>query len=212
MAFLCCRARPGLKHKGFILKQLSLSGLLSLLLLAGACQEPAKQPAPGQALYFDVPAFIHRQVALLEKEDPAALKSVLENGQVQERQPLQHLKWQKELAAFADLDLNKPAFRNSFAISRQPDAAGLVTETYRRKPGGESDIVFLAVTRGPDQQVRALRARRQNENPLITSSQDLALRCAEIEGQNRIQSFKIGGQQKPLIFAPLHYLIITEIK
>jgi hypothetical protein len=194
------------------LRQLSYFKLLSLLLLAGACQEPAaKKPVPDQALYFDVPGFIQSQAAILEKEDPRALKSVVESGQVRERKTLQHLKWQKELAAFSDLNLNKPAFRNSFFITRQPDSAGLVTETYRKKPGEEGDIEFLAVTTGPNNQVHALRATVKNENPLISTSQSLALNCVNKNGRFRIQTFQIGGQQKPLIFDPLQYLIITEI-
>ena len=197
----------------YILRQLSFIQLFSLLLLAGACQEPAaKLPAPAQAVYLDGPGFIHSQAAILEKEDPRALKSVVENGQVQERKTLQHLKWQKELAAFSDLDLNTPAFRNSFLVSRQPDSAGLVTVTYRKKPGTAGDIALLAVTSDANQQVHALRATVENENPLITTSQYLALSCASKNGRFRIQTFQIGGRQKPLIFDPLQYLIITEIQ
>jgi hypothetical protein len=194
------------------LRQLSFIQLFSLLLLAGACQEPAaKKPAPAQGVYFDVPGFIQSQAAILDKEDPEVLKSVVENSQVRERKTLAHLKWQKELAAFSDLDLNKPAFRNSFFITRQADSAGLVTETYRKKPGTAGDIAFLAITRGANQQVHALRATVKNENPLITTSQHLALSCASKNGRFRIQTFQIGGRQKPLFFDPLHYLIITEI-
>jgi hypothetical protein len=194
------------------LRPLSFTAILSLLLLAGACQEPvAQRPAPARALYFDVPGFIQRQATLLEKENPGALKSVVENQQTRESKTLHNLKWQKELAVFSGLDLNKPAFRNTFTVSRQSDAAGLETETYRKKPGTEGDIAFLSVTTGPDQQVRALRAIRKNENPLITSNQQLELTCAHKNGRFRIQTFKIAGQQKPIIFDSLQYLIITEI-
>jgi hypothetical protein len=194
------------------LRQLSLTGLFLLLLAAGACQQPAPdKPAPGQAPYFDVPAFIQAQAALLEKENPGASKAVMEGSQVQERKTMQNLNWQKELAAFSELDLNKPAFRNTFRISRQQDAAGLVTETYRKQPGTEGDIVFLSVTTGPNRQVRALQARRINENPLISTVQELALTCGPENGRFRLQTLQISGQQKPIIFDTLHYMIITKI-
>jgi hypothetical protein len=181
--------------------------------MAGACQEPVtEKPAPDKALYFDVPGFIHAQAALLEKDNPRAFKSVVENGQVRERKTLQNLNWHKELAAFADLDLNKPAFRGAFAVTRQPEAAGLVTETYRKKPGTKGDIAWLTVTTGPDRQVRALRAIRQNKNPLITTSQQLELSCANKNGRFRVQRFNISGRQKPVIFDSLQYLIVTEIR
>jgi hypothetical protein len=210
MAFLYSMALRCLKIK-FPLRSLSFIGALSLLLLTGACQEPAPKPAPARALYFDVPGFIQSQTTLLEQENPGALKSVVENQQSRESKTLHNLQWQKELAVFADLDLNKPAFRNAFAITRQTDAAGLVTETYRKKPGTEGDITFLSVTRGPGQQVQALRATRKNENPLISTQQEVALTCAPKNGRLRIQTFRIAGRQKPIIFDSLYYLIITEI-
>lgn len=188
-------------------------GILLSLFLAAACQEPATpKPAPAKPLYFDVPGFIHSQALLLEKENPTARKSVLENGQVQESKPLRQLAWQKELAAFADLDLNKPAYRHTFLLSRQQHGAGLVTQTYRKKPGAGGDIDWLSVTTGPDKQVRALRALRLSENPLISTSQQLELRCEQQNGRNRITSLKISGWQKPIIFDTLPYLIITEIQ
>jgi hypothetical protein len=181
--------------------------------MAGACQEPVtEKPAPAQALYFDVPGFIGSQAALLEKENPRVFKSVVENQQVQESKTLHNLRWHKELAAFSGLDLNKPAFRNAFTVTRQPDAGGLVTETYRKKPGAETDITLLSVTTGPDRQVRALRAIRQNENPLITTSQLLELSCVNNDGRFRVQRFKISGRQKPIIFDSLQYSIIAEIR
>jgi hypothetical protein len=181
--------------------------------MAGACQEPVtEKPAPDKALYFDVPGFIRSQAALLEKDNPRVLKSVVENQQVRESKTLHNLRWNKELAAFSELDLNKPAFRHAFAVTRQADTAGLVTETYRKKPGTEGNIVLLSVTTGPDQQVRALRAIRKNQNPLITTSQQLELSCTYKNGRLRVQRFKISGRQKPVIFDSLQYLIITEIR
>jgi hypothetical protein len=199
--------------KPAILRSVTFIGLLSLLLSTGACQEPASpKPAPAQAFYFDVPGFIRSQARLLEKENPGAWKSVVENQHTRENKVLQDLKWNKELAVFSELDLNKPAFRNAYTVSRQADAAGLVTVSYRKKPGTEGDIAFLSVTTGPDQQVRELRAIRSNTNPLITSSQNLALSCANIKGRFRIQTFRIAGLQDPIFFDSLQYLIITEIR
>jgi hypothetical protein len=213
MAFLYSMALQCLKVNRFILRPLSFIGILSLLLLAGACQEPATQkPAPVKALYFDVPGFIQSQVTLLEQENPGALKSVVENHQPRERKNLHNLKWSRELAVFAGLDLNKPAFRNTFTVTRRPAAGGGVTETYRQKPGTEGDISLLSVTTGPGQQVRALRAIRNNANPLIASSQELALTCKDKDGRSRIHTFRIAGRQKPIIFDTLSYLIITEIQ
>jgi hypothetical protein len=212
MVFLYSMALRCLKVKLSPLRPLSSIGIFLSLLLAGACQEPGQKPAPAPALYFDVPGYIQSQVTVLEKENPGALKSVMEDQQTRERKALHNLQWQKELAAFAELDLNKPAFRHTFALTRQADAAGLVTVTYRKKPGTEGDIAWLSVTTGPDQQVRALQAIRKKENALISTYQHLALTCAKQQGSFRIQTIKITGRQKPIIFDSLQYLIITEIR
>ena len=191
----------------------SIIGLLCGFLFLGACQEPAKNPLrPVNNQYFDVPGFIREQVTLLNALQPTAVKKVQENGEQTEIKTLTDLNWHKELETFAELDLNKPAFRNAYTITRQTDGAGSVTETYQKNPGTEGNIQSLEIIKNTNQQVKAIRAVRKSSNMLLDSSTEMQLLCDTKTGTNYVRSFRISGQQKPIIFNTLRYVIITQIR
>ena len=189
-----------------------LGWVLSLFLLV-SCQDTTPVPAtPTSTQYFDIAGFIQEQVRLLNAERPVAVKSVQEAGETTETKTLKNLNWAKELESFAEIDLNKPAFRNAYTVSRQAQPDGTVTETYRRKPDTEADIQLVLVTTNRQNQVMSIQATRESNNMLISSRKEMQLTCHTKNGVNRVQSFRIAGQQKPLIFAALHYIISTEIR
>jgi hypothetical protein len=183
------------------------------LLIAGSCQQPEKAvPNTLGNRYFDVPGFIRSQVALLQAQKPVAIKRVQESEASTETKTIQNPNWNKELATFAELDLNRPAFRNAYNITRQTDSAGLVSEIYRKKAGNEGDIQLLVVTFDSQKQVKAIRAVRESNNILISTHQEMQLLCTTASGTTRISSFGISGRQKPIVFDTLRYAIVTKIK
>lgn len=183
------------------------------LLLLGACQEPEKKTiSPVNNKYFDVPGFIREQVTLLQARKPTAVKTVQEAGKQIETKTLQNPNWNKELEVFAELDLNKPAFRNSYNITRQTNSDGAVTEIYQKKPDTDGDIQSLTVTKSANQQVQAIRAVRQSSNMLLTSSTEMQLLCDTKTGTSYVRSFRISGQQTPIVFNTLRYVIVTQIR
>lgn len=182
-------------------------------LLLGACQEAQNnQVKAASSRYFDVPAFIRRQVALLNSQKPVAVKSVMESNQIAESKTINNPNWSKELESFAELDLNRPAYRNAYNITRQVDSAGRVTEIYRKKPDTEGNIQLLAVTTDQSKKVFAIRAIRKSENLLLSNQTELEFFTDTKSGDNRVRSFKISGQQKPIFFDTLHYVIMTQIR
>ena len=194
------------------MQKYSVLGWVLSLCLLGSCQDTtAVPPAPTKTEYFDIAGFIQGQVRLLNTEKPAAIKSVQESGETTETKTVNNLNWAKELESFAEIDLNKPAFRNAYTVSRQVQH-GAVTETYLRKPNTESDILLVAVTTNKQNQVLSIRATRESDNMLIFTHKEMQLTCNTKNGINRVQSFRIKGQQKPLIFDTLHYIISTEIR
>lgn len=162
--------------------------------------------------YFDLAGFIQEQAQLLNTQKPAAVKSVQEAGETAETKVVNNLNWTKELESFAEVDLNKPAFRNAYTVSRETQTNGVVTETYRRKPETESAIQLMAVTRSGQNQVMAIQAVQESSNLLISTRKEMQLTCNTKNGVNRVQSFRIKGEQKPLLFDALHYTIVTEIR
>jgi hypothetical protein len=187
--------------------------LLCGLLFIGACQEPEKKiTAPVNNIYFDVPGFIREQVTLLQARKPTAVKTVQEAGKQIETKTLQNPNWTKELEVFAELDINKPAFRNAYNITRQTSSTGSVTEIYQKKPDTDGDIQLLTVTKNADQQVEAIRAVRESSNVLLSNSTEMQLLCDTKTGTSFVRSFRISGRQKPIIFDTLRYVIITQIR
>jgi len=192
-------------------KYFVLSWVLSLFLL-GSCQDTSPVlPTATKTEYFDIAGFIQEQVRLLNTEKPAAIKSVQESGETTETKTVKNLNWTKELESFAEIDLNKPAFRDAYTVSRQAQPDGTITETYRRKPDTESDIQLVTVTTNGQKQVASIQAIRESDNMLLASRKEMQLTCNTKNNVNRVQSFRIEGEQKPLIFENLHYIIATEI-
>ncbi|WP_026462485.1 hypothetical protein [Adhaeribacter aquaticus] len=179
-----------------------------------ACQNNAdqahKQGATGQ--YFNVAAFIQDQVNVLNQQKPVATKTVAENNTSKESKTLRNLNWQKELESFSELDINKPALRNSYTIQKKQNVAGYTTETYTKKPETDGDIQFLSVTRDLQGQVNKIKALRTSYNTLIFSRKELELECYTRNGQAIVNKYQIKGVQKSVFFDSLRYVIFTEIR
>ena len=188
-----------------------LSWVLGLFLLVSCQDTTPGPPFSTQTEYFNIAGFIQEQVRLLNAQKPVAVKSVQESGETTETKTVKNLNWAKELESFAEIDLNKPAFRNAYTVTRQAQN-GTLTETYRRKPDTESEIQLVVVTIKDHNQVASIQAMRESDNMLISSRKEMRLTCNTKNGVNRVQSFRIEGEQKPLIFSALHYIISTEIR
>lgn len=184
------------------------------LLYLGACDEKKSPQAPVQSAgqYFDVVRFVEGQTTWLEKEKPGAVKTVSENQEATETKKVKNLDWPDELETFRELDINKPAFRNAYAVTREQDQnTGITTITYRLKPGYDGNVQYLSVTSNADGQVLWVRGLQQSENILLKSQRELELQCDTKNGATRVISYTIRGYQKPIIFSALHYTIFTKI-
>lgn len=189
-----------------------LSGLCIFFL--NACGENASEQARQVSTtdqYFDVAGFIKEQIILLNKENPAAVKTVTENNSQAETKQLQSLDWQDELESFTELDINKPAFQQAYTSRQQQDANGLTTITYTRKPGADGNIEYLTVSTDANGQVKYLRGVQKSKNILIQTYRELNMQCYTKNGSTRVSSYSIQGLQKPIILKGLRYKLITRI-
>ena len=88
---------------------------LTVFLLAVAGCRPAVKNDKLQTKYFDIKKYFSAEAARLTKQYPRILKTVSYNGQ-QETKQINIKHWQQELNLFIESDINKPAWRNSYAI------------------------------------------------------------------------------------------------
>ena len=156
--------------------------------------------------------FVQAQAVVLANEKPIATNTVTENGKNAETKKVSNLNWQKELETFRELDINKPAFRNSYTTTRQQNpGTGLTTLTYRKKPGSDGKVQYLVITTDASGQVISMRGLQETRNVLLLSRRELQLRCHTKEGVSRVISYTVKGLQKPVIFKTLRYAVFTEI-
>lgn len=90
---------------------------LLLILFVFACGK-AEEVSDIQKEYFDIRGFFEKEAARLKKSKPLVEKRVAKN-QSGEQKILNNIDWEKELALFRESDINKPAWKNSYLISRE---------------------------------------------------------------------------------------------
>ncbi len=94
---------------------------LSLVFLAlsiAACQQ--KEISKKQLEYVDLQGFFSAEAKRLNKLKPTVLKTVGINNKSEHKLLNKSIDWEKELSVFKEADINKPAFKGMYKISRLP--------------------------------------------------------------------------------------------
>jgi len=111
--------------------------LILLLCISGlaACRPDVHESA-GNKRYFDLKAFINADSSRLSKAHIAVTKTVIHNNNGKQTKRLVIKNWGQELALFAASDINKPAWRDSYQITKQGDSViytALLPELFTRR-------------------------------------------------------------------------------
>ncbi len=159
-----------------------------------SCQTTAETSTEPNA-YYDVKGFVQNQIELLSQNQPTIEKTMVV-GQDREQRSTREVDWSKELELFLQADINKPAFRLSYATTR-PDS---LTYEYRLQTEEDLPVQFLRVKLDENSGKPALiEAKISSENKLYESEKNLVMRCEEKEGVWRISSYQIKGFQELVI-------------
>ncbi len=176
-----------------------MSQILRILVGAGlflGCENPAQQ-AKQPDVYYDVASFVKGQIATLNALKPTVSKALDIKGQKQ-TQTTKAVNWSRELELFTQADINKPAFRNSYQISR-PDS---LTYQYNLKPGEKLTVQTLRVkldslTRQP----RQIDAVLATTNPLYHSERRLSLESGPDKSKRwQVRHYHMNGFQQLTFF------------
>lgn len=68
-------------------------------------------------VYFDIKGYFDNEAAKLAKQNKPVLKTIIHNG-VTETKKVNISNWKQELDMFASADVNKPAWRDSYAVQQ----------------------------------------------------------------------------------------------
>lgn len=172
------------------------------------CDNPVRQNQPN--VYYDVAGYVERQIVDLSAQKPLVDKAVRVN-QNRSRQTTRDLNWTRELELFAQADINKPALRSSYQITR-PDS---LTYQYTLKPS-EERLTVRSLTVQLDSathQPRRIKAVLQTSNPLYSSERHLLLESGSTGGQPwRVHHYQLAGFQKLSYFDRSGFLVEGRVR
>ncbi|MBD2702090.1 hypothetical protein IC229_15675 [Spirosoma sp. BT702] len=176
-------------------------------LLLSNCTNPAQQnQAP---VYYDVVGFVQKQIAGLSAQKPLVSKTVSINEK-RNQQNTHDINWAKELELFVQADINKPALRSSYVITR-PDSA---TYQYTLKPEEHLAVQSLTVQLdATSHQPRRIEAVMQTSNPLYTSERHVLLESGPAAGREwQVKHYKLTGYQKLPYFNKNEFLVEGQVQ
>ena len=101
---------------------------LPLLLLLTACYAEEVREDMSRDPFFNLQAYIDRQVDSLQAADIAVTKTITLNGTT-ETQELADLKFANDLRIFREADINKPAWLDKYRSERE-ERDGQLVQTY----------------------------------------------------------------------------------
>ena len=180
---------------------------LALLLGISGCNSPVQQNQP--PVYYDVLGFVKSQIDDLSARKPVVNKVVGINDK-QNQESTRSINWTRELELFAQADINKPALRNSYQITR-PDS---ITYLYTLKNEEErltvrSLRVQLDSVSGQPSRIEAVL---QTNNPLYSSERNLLLESEPAGTTWHIRHYKLSGFQKLPYYDKNEFLVEGKVQ
>jgi hypothetical protein len=155
--------------------------------------------------YFDVQSLFVGQPTLLR--NLTFTKKANIDGQSEEKAvSFDSLGWAKELAMFANMDINKAVYVGAYEIEETKTEKGKEI-SYKRKPGTVSGVVWITVEF--DKQGNPLRFSGlfQEQNALYQNERKLSADFALNNGKAVLSSYTIKGYQKILMKDTVQYKI-----
>lgn len=177
-----------------------------LLFSINSCNNPARQDQPN--VYYDVLGFVEQQITDLSARKPLVKKAVGIN-ESRSQQQTRDINWNRELALFTQADINKPALRTSYQITR-PDS---LTYQYTLKNSADQLIVQSLVVQvdSATHQPRRIEAVLQSQNPLYSSERNILLESGSTDGQWRVNHYRLSGFQKLPYFNKNSFLVEGQV-
>jgi len=155
--------------------------------------------------YYDVQSLFVGQPTLLRNSTFTKKANI--DGQSEEKTvAFDSLGWSKELAMFANMDINKAAYVGAYDIEETNAEKGKVI-SYKRKAGTVSGVVWITVEF--DQQNNPLRFSGlfQEQNALYQNERKLSADFAIHNGRAVLSNYTIKGYQKILMKDTVQYKI-----
>lgn len=172
-----------------------LAGILTLLCFY-ACTEPEVRSQ--EVEFYDLQKELHREAAANHERGLGIVK-VIERGGKQEQKIFQKPDWPAELKPFMDCDLNKPAYRDAYTVSKQSaNDTTFITYTAKEKklPVHQLKLAFY------NNELSGMQAEVSRSNSYFSLHEDLSY----IPGV----SYSIIGRQRTVLAGENNYSITSR--
>jgi hypothetical protein len=151
---------------------------IALIVILSSCtKDPAEVYYEDQRYYYDIPAFMVKQVETLQSQDQRVRKHVTKDGH---SHIIEHgnIDWKEELDAFKEADINRPAWRGEFKID-SISLERVFVITYKTD-NEEIPVKNVVVTIDKDtRQCLQVTVDRSTKNFLYSSDQSLFFTTGE---------------------------------
>ena len=172
---------------------------------------PAKQPLVASS-YFNLSGFVQQQVQQLTAAHPAVRKTVTTASGTPETKVFADLNWNQELETFTQADINKPALRAAYTVTKATLPDGHTQTTYRKRSGyHDTPVEYLQITTNPQQQVTQIIGRQTDRNSFVDSFKEFSLTCTPAQGQTRLRTYAVSGVQKTIFFPEMRYRVQGQV-
>lgn len=176
------------------------------VLIVSACRDTATDPNEKKT-YYDLKGFIDNQIVYLNEKRPKVTKTVRLNGKKEVRAEIE-TDWKKELELFAQADINKPAYRNSYAVIRSDSSI----YEYRIKEGEKLPVQYLMIrVDSATQQPVSVKALLRSENRIYSSEKSIELNSSRRNNVLEVSAYSVKGYQKLLFMDSKSFDITAKI-
>lgn len=133
--------------------------ILSIVL--SSCTNTA--PVQQEKYYFDLISYFETQVDVLNTLNPDVHKVITKNGEREEK-TLSDINWKLELMAFTQADINKPSWKdlyavdtniiqNGFIVKHTATDKSLTTRSIHVKTNDNNEITKIEISTQPDKKI-----------------------------------------------------------
>jgi hypothetical protein len=135
------------------------NGVFLFLLILSACSAPPEKAAD---TYEDIRGFFEAEAIRLSKADPTVKKTVARNDATETRS-VSNIDWKTELSLFAESDINKPAWQDSYKVTVSDTSITYVATDTTLKTRE------IQISKGPDGNIRRVSIQNNTHNMLYAS-------------------------------------------
>ncbi|MBC8053265.1 MAG: hypothetical protein H7Y13_09380 [Sphingobacteriaceae bacterium] len=163
-----------------------------LLIFLTACS--GKENLDNRNHYFDIKGYFTKEAERLQQDGPVIEKTVSQNNGA-EVKDVKLTNWSAELELFAESDINKPAWKDSYDIVRNgPETRYVAKDTSLRTKS-------IAIVRSPKGDIRKIVILNKTKNALYSSEDELVYIPDSIYQIKKHQSVSIIGRNSYAVSA-----------